>query len=100
VPDGTYKDFEYCFKQLYFPPEDDTLWSVGYSTDTLYYDFLYDGPLPPGNELLLVGGYLIKKKMIPIGELPLYTIKPFHYLTKIEKATCVITNEGVTSDEI
>jgi len=50
----------------------------------------YYGPLPKGNELLLVSGFIIRKLFTPRTAILYYAIKPMELLTKHEKATCAI----------
>lgn len=50
----------------------------------------YIGPVPKGNELLLVSGFLIRKLFTPQLTIIYYAIKPMELLTKHEKASCTI----------
>lgn len=56
--------------------------------------FNYDGPLPVGTELLLVSGFLIRKRNGDEEFREFIAIKPMELLTKVEKATCNIFKGG------
>lgn len=50
----------------------------------------YDGPLPQGDELLLVSGFLVREVIGPRMPFLYYSVKPIELLTKHEKASCKI----------
>ena len=87
--DGSYVDCYPALKRIYSVQDDESLWSIGYPIDVFYSRFLYMGPVPFGDELLLVSSFIIKK-VEGFHESDLYHAKPFQYLTKHEKATSII----------
>lgn len=69
-------------------------WGVAYSYRAIREDFEYTGPLPTGNELLLVGSYLIGADLnqaIDTGHV--YFVKPFTQLTVKEKLASIIKRQ-------
>lgn len=91
-PKGIYVDYSFilwdvCMENLEIPFQS---WSRNFSEWRLVYEFSYDGPLPLGNELLLVSGYLIRKQDFGQKYGCHYSFKPFCMLTKEEKATSTI----------
>jgi len=89
---GTYVDYSDILLWICIKYEDESLhlWSKSYSQHQLHSEFSYDGPLPMGSELILVGYYLIKKMEMGGGYPSLYCVKMIHSLTKSEKAMCTI----------
>lgn len=78
--------YEQCHEDNY-----ETDWSHALDEDRFRDDFGYNGPLPSGEELLLVGGYVIQTG---IGQAwdgsNIYVIKPFSLLTAAERRTALI----------
>ncbi len=60
---GIYVDYSDIILWICIKHEDPDLndWSKGYSQPQLLSEFEYNGPLPSGSEVLLVGNFLIKK---------------------------------------
>jgi hypothetical protein len=77
-------------RDIFYESENDDFWSAGFFYETICTEFFYDGPLPTGNELLLVSRYLIKKRERAVDERTLYYVKPFNLLTKYERTRCII----------
>ena len=68
-------------------------WGVYYSHRCIVEDFEYRGPLPTGNELVLVTNYLIRAEVRgAISGENIYSAKPFTLLTEKEKRTSIIVN--------
>lgn len=94
TPNGTYTDYSFILLWICIKHDDELnlhLWSKGYTQQQLLQEFSYDGPLPRGSELIVVGQYLIKKTELS-AELIFYSVKTILALTKSEKATCIIVN--------
>ena len=92
TPKGIYVDYADILLWIWTENADERFphsWSQGYSEFRLIHKFAYDGPLPQGSELIVVGQYLIKKTETFSG-LNGYCVKMIHDLTKYEKATCMI----------
>jgi hypothetical protein len=61
-------------------------WNWGYSYDELVNELAYDGPLPEGDEFIVVGLFVLAKMAGEMGKKDFYFLKPFQLLTKTEKA--------------
>ena len=92
--EGQYKDYFMVFMEMFFQGTDKADWDGPYTYDTLVNEFGYDGPLPNGNELLLISSFLFRKLNSKEKENDTYYIKPYYLLTKHEKATCNILKGG------
>lgn len=92
TPNGTYVDYSFILLWICIKHDDELnlhLWSKGYTQLQLLQEFEYDGRLPQGSELIVVGQYLIKKTELS-AELCFYYVKMIFFITKSEKATCMI----------
>jgi len=94
---GIYVDYLWLLLLIYFEDPNPVEWSKTYNNKTLERQFHYDGPLPEGDELILVGQFLIRKLNLGFGGDGHYSFKPFHLLTKKEKASNVILNRSSKS---
>lgn len=66
----------------------------GYLMQTIRQEFEYSGPLPLGDEILVVGSYIIKKNSaISSDAYDIFYVKPFTLLTE-EERMCSIIVEG------
>lgn len=91
--DGNIGDYDRILEEIYSELEISNFagWGVNYSHRCILEDFYYDGPLPTGVELLLVGNYLIKAYIKDAWDgSNIYCAKPFTLLTIEEKSTAVI----------
>lgn len=87
---GVYENYHEILSSLY----DKGKFFTSLSLEALHHEALhnhgYGGPLPKGNEILLVSGFLIRKLFTPRMSLLYYAVKPMELITKHEKATCTI----------
>ena len=88
--EGVYISYYVLLSKIYKSPIEPPSWQGMFSYDFLVNDLSYDGPLPLGSEILLVSSFLIRKSSLGYHNKCFYFIKPFHLLTKNEKARSII----------
>lgn len=91
--DGTMQNYDFFLRSIYNYAElenpDD--WGMGYLKKTIQEDFEYQGPLPKGEEILVVGKYVIKRHAKGITtDQEVFFVKPFWLLTDTERMSSVI----------
>ena len=77
-------------KDLYASLGDFQRWTKGCSIYEVQDEYLYNGPLPDEDEILLVSSFLIKRQYWINEDYEYYHFKPMTLLTKHEKASCII----------
>jgi uncharacterized C2H2 Zn-finger protein len=83
---GIYVDYCPFFRRIFNESFKHSLgWRGGYRHELLRH--IYDGPLPLGDELLLVSSFLIMGRSKVDRSDKFYFIKPFELLTMYERAT-------------
>ncbi|WP_460552079.1 hypothetical protein [Ferruginibacter profundus] len=60
----------------------------------MIHKYYYDGHLPTGTELLLISGFIVRKRFLGPRFVEFISIKPMEPLTKHEKASCRILKGG------
>lgn len=92
---GIYVDYLSTLSILYFGDGNQSQWSKEYEKSFCEKHYQYDGPLPSGDELLLVGSFLIRRSSFIIGQGGRYSFKPFIFLTKKEKTATKILKPSI-----
>ena len=77
-------------QNLYASLGDFQRWTKGCSKYEVQDEYCYKGPLPDEDEILLVSGFLIKRRYWVNRYYEYYQFKPMTLLTKPEKASCII----------
>jgi hypothetical protein len=70
-------------------------WTYFYNLDSILYKYKYLGPLPQGDEILIVGSFAILKIETEYPQ-PLFGVKHITRLTRQERAGNLITSAGNT----
>lgn len=93
LADGKVCDYDFFLRSIYEhemtnnPKE----WGMGYLKKTIRNEFYYEGPLPIGEEILVVGKYVIKRHAKGITtDQELFFVKPFWLLTDNERMSSAI----------
>lgn len=92
--EGIYKDYYSFFLGLYVVSENKDAWSQEYAEFEIIHQYNYDGHLPTGTELLLISGFIIRRRCMGSRCIVFISLKPMELLTKSEKATCRILKGG------
>lgn len=85
-----YVSYYNVLSNLYRRLGNNKTWTKGCSIYEVKDDYLYNGPLPDGDELLFVSGFLIHKQYWLHRLADFYFFKPMELLSKQEKASCHI----------
>lgn len=91
---GVYIDYNALLERIYYTVDPRLSWRLGFTAFQLIVKLGYNGPLPEGDELLLVSGFLLRKVYYGFRREVLYKIKPFYMLSKSEKASSIIVKGG------